>query len=157
MYSCSSTLSQIIEKFLWKCGFSNLGLFCETNIRFLAAILKRDILDRSFLLIYDCFGCVHIWWKFRTEILREITQKWMGPSGMKSSLGTYVLWGKTLHLLSFLRLQTRLQNSCSLSTDKIRYFECLHNEICNASPVWCYIPKHWSHQIVEIWPSNFVT
>ena len=36
-----------IEKFHWKSGFSNFGLmtiiFHETKIRFLAAILKRNI------------------------------------------------------------------------------------------------------------------
>ena len=33
---------------------------------FLAAILKRYIF--FYLLIYGCFGCIHVWCKFRAEI-----------------------------------------------------------------------------------------
>ena len=61
------TLSQISLIFFF---FQNLvtWLFCETSIRFLAAILKRNMFWLFFFLIYNYLRCIHIWCKFRTAI-----------------------------------------------------------------------------------------
>ena len=61
--------------------FWSRDFFRKTKIRFMAAILKRNLFWSFFLLIYGCFGCIYIWCKFRTEIPTEKYLKWMGPSG----------------------------------------------------------------------------
>ena len=74
MYSCSPTLSQIsLKNSIGKVVFQfwSRDYFCETKIRFLAAIVKWNIFSMFFLLIYGCFRCMHIWCKFRTEIPSE--------------------------------------------------------------------------------------
>ena len=48
--------------------------FFDTKMRFLAAILKQ------ILLMYDCFKCINIWYKFRTETSEKyskmVESKW---------------------------------------------------------------------------------
>ena len=81
MYSCSSALSQILFKNSFgKVVFQILVtcLFCETKIRFLAALLKQNIFWSFFLLIYGCFGCIHILCTFCTEISTEKYSKLNG-------------------------------------------------------------------------------
>ena len=87
-----------IQTFHRESGFSNFGhvtFFRETKIRFLAAILKRNILWMFFFLIYGCFRCIQVWCKFCNEIPTGKYLKRMGPSGplcaqteVKSSVGT---------------------------------------------------------------------
>ena len=100
MYLGSPTLSQISLKIKilsekWFFKFWSRDYFRETKIRFLAAILKRNVFLMFFLLIYGCFRRTQIWCKFRTEIPTGKYLKWLGPSGppyaqtgVKSSLGT---------------------------------------------------------------------
>ena len=57
-----------IEKFHWFFKFWSHDYFRKMKIRFLAAILKRNIFWMFFLLIYGCVRCIHIWCKFRTKI-----------------------------------------------------------------------------------------
>ena len=56
-------------------------LFWRNEIRFWAAILKRNIFWMFFLLIYGYFRCIHDMCKFRTEIptgknLKMVGSKW---------------------------------------------------------------------------------
>ena len=127
MCSCS-TLSKILQKNSFgKVVFQILvtWLFRETKIRFLAAMSKLNIFWSCFLLIYDCFGCIHILCKFYTEILMEKYSKmngskWPPPraqTGVKSSLRTWVL--KRNFLICLLQMHLRW-NSFNFSLPKIR-------------------------------------
>ena len=82
-------LEQCFFKF-WSCDY-----FRETDIRYLANILKRNIFCMFSLLIYGCFRCIQMWCNFRTEKKNGWVQvdpplPWC-KNGMKSSLGTSVL------------------------------------------------------------------
>ena len=58
-----------VEKFIWESGFSNFDhATLRTKICILAAILKQIFFWFFLLLIYGCFGCVHIWYKFCAKI-----------------------------------------------------------------------------------------
>ena len=76
--------SNFIDKLIWgNVSFLNFGhvtIFPKTKIRFLAFILKENIL-RFFLLIYSCLRCMLMWWKFRTKVptrkyLKMVASKW---------------------------------------------------------------------------------
>ena len=66
--------------FFFFCKFWSGDYFRETKIRFLAAIVKRNIFVEVFLLIYGCFRCIQIWCKFCTEIP---TGKYLKMNGSK--------------------------------------------------------------------------
>ena len=68
----------------WFFKFWSRDYFRETKIRFLAAILKRNIFLPFFLLVYSCIRCIQIWCKFRTVIptekyLKMVGSKWTPP------------------------------------------------------------------------------
>ena len=81
MYSCSPTLNQIsLKNFIGKVFFSNFGhvTSLQNENSFFGHHFETQHFLMFFLLIYDCFRCIQIWWEFRTEILTGKYLKMVG-------------------------------------------------------------------------------
>ena len=85
-----------IEKFLWEsCCFKfwSPDYFCETKIRFLAAILKRNIFECSFcwfMVVLGVYRYAQV--SYRNSCGKVLKNEWFQVDppqmGVKSSLGT---------------------------------------------------------------------
>ena len=97
MYSCSSTLSQILLKnSLGKVVFQILVTFAKRKFVFWPLFWNKTFVWSFFLLIYGCFGCIPIWCKlrYRNSYRKVLKNEWVqvdpsprffAQTGVKSS------------------------------------------------------------------------